>query len=156
MKKALLIITLFLLVISAFFSSCSFGNNDDPLIDPGKGYPIVDIEDARKVEPGMTYDQVVSIIGHGQYFKLQSSLYPVYFMWKTSDGLVLKICFTINDSDDDDILLKYGGREDLVPIDTEDDEHGLPEGILKPIFTVDYAILLDHGEIVETICSCLD
>jgi hypothetical protein len=85
-------------------------NDADPLKDLEKDYPIVDIEDGRKVELGTTYDQVVSIIGHNEYFKLQQSLYPVYYMWKTSDGLLLQICFenveTICSADTDSIVQK--------------------------------------------------
>jgi len=158
MKKLLLISLLCLVIISALFESCSFGNksknSSDSLYEElAKDYPIVDIEDARKIEHGMTYDQVVSIIGHGQYFILQNSLYPVYYVWKTPDGNIFKICFAIDDSVDDDILLKYGGWEALAPKNKEDGEQEQTEDTVKPIFTVYNALLFDHGEIVETICS---
>ena len=158
MKKPLLIYLLCLVIISALFESCSFGNksknSSDPLYEElAKDYPIVDIEDARKIEHGMTYNQVVSIIGHGQYYKLQNALYPVFYAWKTPDGNIFKICFAIDDCVDDDILLKYGGWEALAPKNKEDEEQEQTEDTVKPIFTVYNAILFDHGEIVETICS---
>ena len=158
MKKLLLISILCLVIISALFESCSFENktknSTDPLYEElTSDYPIVNIKDARKIEHGMTYDQVVSIIGHGQYFILQNSLYPVYYVWKTPDGNIFKICFAIDDCVDDDILLKYGGWEALAPKNKEDEEQEQTENIVKPIFTVYYAIIFDQGEIVETICS---
>lgn len=158
MKKLLLISILCLVIISALFESCSFGNksknSSDSLYEElAKDYPIVDIEDARKIEHGMTYNQVVSIIGHGQYFTWQNALYPVLYCWKTPDGNILMICFAIDDSLDDDIILKYGGWKSLAPENKEDEEEAQTEDTVKPIFTVYNAILFDHGEIVETICS---